>query len=138
MKKIILPLSVILILSACMCRGLVNPLPEGQKVKVYIEDKTFKGELLSVTPELIIIRYHDEDKKKDVVLGFPVLDTDVCKVHKGCGPIGNIFAKGRKFTFKNNTEVKIHENVIELSHDALYGSMVPDHVKEQLELFKQH
>ena len=137
MKKIILLLSVILILSACICKPVIGGLPEGRKVKVYIQDKTFKGELLSVTPELIIIRFRDEEKKKDIILGCPVLDTDVCKVHKGCGPIGNIFAKGRKFYFKKNTQVKISENVVELSHDALYASMIPDYVKEQLILFNQ-
>ena len=57
MKKIILLLSVILILSACICKPVIGGLPEGRKVKVNIQDKTFKGELLSVTPELIIIRF---------------------------------------------------------------------------------
>jgi len=137
MKKIMLLLSVILILSGCICKPIVGGLPEGEKVKVNIEDKTFKGELLSVTPELIIIRFHDEKKNKDVVLGCPVPETEVVKVRRGCGPIGNLFAKDRKFTFKNNTPVKINENVVNLSHDALYGSMIPDYVKEQLQLFNQ-
>ena len=112
-------------------------LPEGKKVKVYIQDKTFKGELLSVTPELIIIRFRDEEKKKDVILGCPVPETEVVKLLKGCGPIGNMFAKGKKYTFKKNTPAKINENIVELSHDALYASMIPDYVKEQLKLFNQ-
>jgi hypothetical protein len=137
MKKITLLFLVMLIFSACICKPIIGGLPEGQKVKVYIQDKTFKGELLSVTPELIIIRFRNEKKKKDIILGCPVLDTEVCKVQKGCGPIGNIFAKGREFTFKNNTPVKISENVVQLSHDALYGSMIPDYVKELMTLFSQ-
>jgi hypothetical protein len=137
MKKIILLLSVILIFSACICKPILGGLPEGRKAKVYIEDKTFKGELLSVTPELIIIRFYDEDKKKDIILGFPVPETEVCKVKKGCGPIGNLFAKNRNFTFKGNTAAKINENVVELSHDSLYASKIPDWVKEQLTLFNQ-
>ena len=137
MKKVMLLLSVIVILSACICKPVIGGLPEGRKVKVYIQDKTFKGELLSVTPELIIIRFRDEEKKKDIVLGFPVPETEVCKVQKGCGPIGNLFAKNRKFTFKKNTPLKINENVVELSRDALYASKIPDYVKEQLQLFNQ-
>ncbi|MCX6558750.1 MAG: hypothetical protein NTW95_15190 [Candidatus Aminicenantes bacterium] len=137
MKKIMLLLSVIVILSACICKPIVGGLPEGEKVKVNIEDKTFKGELLSVTPELIIIRFRDEKKNKEVVMGCPVPETEVVKVRRGCGPIGNLFAKDRKFTFKNNTPVKINENVVNLSHDALYGSMIPDYIKEQLKLFNQ-
>jgi hypothetical protein len=137
MKKIILLLSVILILSACICKPVIGGLPEGRKVKVSIQDKTFKGELLSVTPELIIIRFRDEEKKKDIVLGCPVPETEVVKVQKGCGPIGNMFAKDRKFVFKKNTQAKINENIADLSHDALYASMIPDHVKEQLKLFNQ-
>jgi hypothetical protein len=137
MKKIMLLLSVLLILSACLCKPILGGLPEGQKVKLNIQDKTFKGELLSVTPELIIIRFHDENKNKDVVLGCPVPETDMVKVQKGCGPIGNLFAKDRKFTFKKNTPARISENVVTLSTDALYGSMIPDYVKEQLKLFSQ-
>ena len=137
MKKIMLLLSVILILSACICKPVIGGLPEGEKVKVNIQDKTFKGELLSVTPELIVIRFRDEEKKKDVILGCPVPETDVVKVKKGCGPIGNIFAKGRKFQFRKNTPAKISEKVVNLSHDALYGSMIPDHVKELMKLFSQ-
>ncbi|HSQ35452.1 MAG TPA: hypothetical protein VLQ89_05615 [Candidatus Binatia bacterium] len=137
MKKIMLMLSVILILSACICKPVVGGLPEGRKVKVTIQDKTFKGELLSVTPELIIIRFRDEEKKKEVILGCPVPETEVVRLVKGCGPIGNIFAKDRKFTFKKNTPDKINANVVELSHDALYASKVPDYVKEQLTLFNQ-
>jgi hypothetical protein len=137
MKKIMLLLSVILILSACICKPIVGGLPEGRKVRVDIQNKTFKGELLSVTPELIIIRFRDEEKKKDIYLGCPVPETDVVKLKKGCGPVGNLFAKDRKFTFKKNTPAKISENVVELSHDALYASMIPDYVKEQLKLFSQ-
>ena len=136
MKKITLLLLVMLGFSALWLVAADN-LPEGQKVKVYIQDKTFKGELLSVTNELIVIRFRDEDKKKDIVLGCPVLDTKVVKVLKRCGPIGNIFAKGRKYIFKENTAAKIKENIVDLSHDALYGSMIPDYVKEQMKLFSQ-
>ena len=135
MKKITL-LLIMLIFSALWLVA-AEDLPEGQKVKVYIQNKTFKGELLSVTTELIVIRIRDEEKKKDIILGFPVLDTEVVKVQKRCGPIGNIFAKGRKYTFKKNTPAKIKENIADLSHDALYGSMIPDHVKEQMKLFSQ-
>jgi len=137
MKKIMLILSVILIFSACICKPVIGGLPEGRKVKVYIQDRTFKGELLSSTPELIVIRFHDKEKNKDIILGCPVPETEVVKVQKGCGPIGNLFATGRKFTFKKNTQTKISENVVDLSHDALYGSMIPDYVKEQLKLFSQ-
>jgi hypothetical protein len=137
MKKIMLLLSVILILSACICKPVVGGLPQGRMVKVNIQDKTFKGELLSVTPELIIIRFRDEEKKKDIILGCPVPETDVVKVKKGCGPIGNLFAKNRKFTFKNSTLAKINENIVNLSHDALYATKVPDYVKEEMILFSQ-
>ena len=137
MKKIMLLISVMLVFSACICKPIISGLPEGRKVKVYIENKTFKGELLSVTSELIIIRFRDEEKKKDIIMGYPVPDTDVCKVQKGCGPIGNIFAKDRKFTFKKNTQAKIKENVADLSRDALYGSKIPDFIKEQMQLFGQ-
>lgn len=132
MRKIILLLLVMLVFSALWLVA-ADELPEGQKVKVYIQNKTFKGELLSVTPELIVIR--EEEKK--IVLGCPVSETEVVKVQKRCGPIGNIFAKGRKYTFKKNTPAKIKENIADLSHDALYGSMIPDHVKEQMKLFNQ-
>lgn len=132
MRKIILLLLVMLVFSALWLVA-ADELPEGQKIKVYIQNKTFKGELLSVTPELIVIR--EEEKK--IVLGCPVSETEVVKVQKRCGPIGNIFAKGRKYTFKKNTPAKIKENIADLSHDALYGSMIPDHVKEQMKLFSQ-
>ena len=137
MKKIMLLISVILVFAACICKPVIGGLPEGRKVKVYIENKTFKGELLSVTSELIIIRFRDEEKKKDVIMGYPVPDTEVCKVQKGCGPIGNLFTKNRKFTFKKNTPAKIKENVADLSRDALYGSKIPDFIKEQMQLFGQ-
>ena len=136
MKKITLLLLIMLVFAALWLVA-ADTLPEGQKVKVYIQSKILTGELLSVTPELIVIRLRDEDKKKDVILGCPVLDTEVVKVLKRCGPIGNIFAKGRKYTFKKNTAAKINENIVQLSHDALYGSMIPDHVKEQMKLFSQ-
>jgi|GEM_PF-1333361 len=137
MRKITLLLIVLVISSLWLVAA--DTLPEGQKVKVYIQNKTFSGELLSVTPELIVIRVFDKnkDKEKRIVLGCPVLETEVVKVLKRCGPIGNIFAKGRKYTFKKNTPAKINENVINLSHDALYGSLIPDHVKEQLKIFGQ-
>ncbi len=137
MKKIMLLISVMLVLSACICKPIIGGLPEGRQVKVYIENKTFKGELLSVTSDLIIIRFRDEEKKKDIIMGYPVLDTEVCKVQKGCGPIGNLFAKNRKFKFKKNTQDKIKENVADLSRDALYGSKIPDFIKEQMKLFGQ-
>lgn len=137
MKKIILLLSVILILSACLCKPVIGGLPEGRKVKVNIQDKTFKGELLSVTPELIIIRFRDEEKKKDIILGCPVPETEVVKVKRGCGPIGSMFAKDRKFTFKNNAPAKINENIVKLSYDSLYASKIPEYVKEQMKLFNQ-
>jgi hypothetical protein len=110
-----------------------DDLPEGQKVKIYIQNKIFKGELLSVTPELIVIR----EGEKKIVLGCPVSDTEVVKVRHRCGPIGNIFAKGRKYVFKKNTPDKIKENIVNLSHDALYGSMIPDYIKGQIKLFNQ-
>jgi len=137
MKKIMLLLSVMLVLSACICKPVIGGLPEGRKVKLYIQDKTFKGELLSVTPELIIIRFRDKEKKKDVILGCPVPETDIVKVRKGCGPIGNMFAKNRKFEFKKKNPAVVKENIVNLSHDALYASMIPDYVKEQLKLFNQ-
>jgi hypothetical protein len=136
MRKITLVLLVMLVFAALLLVA-ADKLPEGQKVKVYIQDKIFKGELLSVTPELIVIRFRDEEKKKDIVLGCPVPETEVVKVQKRCGPIGNIFAKGRKYTFKKNTPAKVSENIVNLSHDALYGSMIPDHVKELMKLFGQ-
>lgn len=131
MKKITLLL--VMLVFAAIWLVAADELPEGQKVKVYIQNKMFQGELLSVTPELIVIR--EEEKK--IVLGCPVLETDVVKVQKRCGPIGNIFAKGRKYTFKKNTPAKIKENIVGLSHDALYGSLIPDLVKEQMKLFNQ-
>ncbi|MBU4267956.1 MAG: hypothetical protein KJ808_03805 [Acidobacteria bacterium] len=137
MKKIML-LLMVLIFSALWLTAADN-LPEGQKVKVYIQNKTFSGELLSVTPELIVIRVNDKNKEKEkrIVLGCSVLDTEVVKVLKRCGPIGNIFAKGRKYNFKKTNQAKINENITDLSHDALYGSLIPDHVKEQMKLFSQ-
>jgi len=137
MKKIILLLSVILILSACLCRPVVGGLPEGRKVKVDIQDKTFKGELLSVTPELIIIRYRDEEKKKDIILGCPTPETKVCQVKRGCGPVVGWLSKDKKFKFKDNTPEKVSKNIVELSHDSLYASKVPDWVKEQMTLYNQ-
>ena len=137
MKKIILLLSVIVILSACICKPVIGGLPQGRKVKVDIQDKTFKGELLSVTPELIIIRFPDKEKKKDIILGCPVAETELVIVRKGCGPIGNLFAKGRKFSFKDNPPAKIAENINNLSHHSLYAAKVPDYVKEQMTLFDQ-
>jgi len=137
MKKIILLLSVIVILSACMCIPIASGYPEGKRVKVNIEDKTFKGELLSVTTELVIIRFRDEVKKKDIILGCPTHETEVVKLLKGCGPIGNLFTKGKTYEFKKNTQTKINENVSELSHDAMYASKIPDYVKEEMKLYNQ-
>jgi hypothetical protein len=137
MKKIILLLSVISLLSACICKPVIGGLPEGRKVKVNIQNKTFKGELLSVTSDLIIIRFRDEEKKKDIILGCPVPETEIVKVKKGCGPIGGLFAKNTKFTFKNNTPAKISENIVNLAHDSLYASKIPEYVKEQMTMFNQ-
>ncbi len=138
MKKTILSLMIILVFSTL---GLVaaDTLPEGRLVKVYIQNKTFRGELLAVTPELIVIliKNKDLDKDKDIVLGCSVLETDLVKVIKRCGPIGNIFAKNRKFSFKKKSQVKINENIVNLSHDALYGSLIPDYIKEKMKLFSQ-
>lgn len=137
MRKITL-LLIVLVFSA-LWLAAADSLPEGQKVKVYIQDKTFKGELISVTSELIVVRLFDKDKEKDkrVILACPVAETEVVKVQKRCGPIGNIFAKGRKYTFKKNTPARINENIVNLSHDALYGSLIPDYVKEQMKIFGQ-
>jgi hypothetical protein len=138
MRKTTLLLLVMLVIAAVWLVA-ADDLPEGQKVKVYIQNKMFKGELIAVTPELIIVRIEDKnkDKEKRLVLGCPVPETEVVKVLKRCGPIGNIFAKGRKYNFKKNTQAKVSENIVNLSHDALYGSMIPDHVKAQLTLFSQ-
>lgn len=137
MKKILLLLSVIVILAACICRPVVSGGAEGRNVRVNIQDKIFKGELLSVTPELIIILFYDADKKKDVVVGCPVLETEVCKVPRGCGPIFGVLTKDKKFTFKGNPPDEINKNIVELSHDSLYASKIPDWVKEQMTLFNQ-
>jgi hypothetical protein len=137
MKKIVLLLSVALILSACICKPIVGGLPEGRKAKLDIEDKVFKGELLAVTPELIVIRFRDEEKNKDVIMGFPVPETEMCKIQKGCGPIGNLFAKNKKFTFKDNSPEKIQKNVVELSHSSMYASKIPDWVKEEMVIFEK-
>lgn len=137
MKKIILLLAVTALLSACICKPVVGGLPEGEKVKINIDDKTFKGELLSVTPELLIIRFYDEQKKKDILLGFPVPQTDLCKVKKGCGPIVGLLSKDKKYSFKGKSLEKINENLVNLSPDARYASKVPDWVKEQLKLYNQ-
>jgi len=139
MRKIILSLLIIFVFSA-LWLAAADKLPEGRKVKVYIQDKTFQGELISVTSELVVIRLFDKDKEKEkrIIMGCPVAETDVVKVKKNCGPIGNIFAKGRKYNFKKNTPAKISENIADLSHDALYGSKIPDAVKEQMKLFGQN
>lgn len=138
MRKIILSLLIIFFFCALFLAA-ADKLPEGRKVKVFIQDKTLQGELISVTPELIVIRLFDKDKEKEkrIIMGCPVNETEVVRVVKNCGPIGNIFAKGRKYTFKKNTPAKINENIADLSHDALYGSKIPDAVKEQMKLFGQ-
>jgi hypothetical protein len=138
MKKTIFVLLATLLLS-CLWLVAADELPEGRTVKVYIQDKTYKGELLSVTPELIVIRVFDKDKDRDkeIIMGCQVVETELVKVLKRCGPIGNIFAKGRKFEFKKKDQAKIQENVADLSHDALYGSMIPDYIKEKMKLFGQ-
>jgi|WetSurMetagenome_2_1015567.scaffolds.fasta_scaffold66850_3 hypothetical protein len=138
MKKLVFSLLIIFVFSA-LWLAAADKLPEGRKVKVFIQDKTLRGELISVTPELIVIRLFDKDKEKEkrIIMGCPVGETEVVRVIKNCGPIGNIFAKGRKYNFKKNTPVKINENIADLSHDALYGSKIPDAVKEQMKLFGQ-
>ena len=138
MKKVILFVLIILVFSS-LGSFAADKMPEGRKVKVFIHDKTYKGELISVTQDLVVIRFIDEskDKGKEIILGCPIADTEVVKVLKNCGPIGNIFAKDRKFSFKKNTPAKISENIADLSHDALYGSLIPDAIKEQLKLFGQ-
>lgn len=138
MKKVTLIVLIILVFSSLWLIA-ADKMPEGRKVKVYIQDKTFKGELISVTPDLVVIRFVDEskDKGKEIILGCPIAETEVVKVLKNCGPIGNIFAKDRKFSFKKNTPAKISENIAELSHDALYGSLIPDPIKGQMKLFGQ-
>ncbi len=138
MRKIILSLLIIFVIST-LWLAAADKLPEGRKVKVFIQDKTLQGELISVTPELIVIRLFDKDKDKEkrIIMGCPVGETEVVRVIKNCGPIGNIFAKGRKYNFKKNTPAKINENIADLSHDALYGSKIPDAVKEQMKLFGQ-
>jgi len=142
MKKIMLLLAVIALLSACICKPIIGGLPQGRQVRVDIEvanqDRTYKGELLSINPELIIIRFFDKKLNKDVLLAMPLADTEVCKVKKGCGPIGGLFAKNRKFTFKGNPPAKISENISDLSHDALYASKIPEWVKEQMTLLDQY
>ncbi len=137
MKKILLLLSVSLILTGCACFPVAGGLPEGKQVKVNIQDKTFKGELLSVTPELIVIRYKDVDKNKDVVLGCPTNETEMVQVKRGCGPIVGLLQKDKKYAFKDKSPDKITENVADLSHDSLYASKMPDWVKEQMTLFSQ-
>lgn len=137
MKKILVLLSVVLLLSSCICKPVLGGLPEGKKVKVRIQDKTFKGELLTVTPELIVIRYHDEDKNKDVILGCPTGETEIVKVKRGCGPIVGLLQKDKKYAFKGNPADKINKNVVSLSHDSLYASKMPDWIKEQMTLFNQ-
>jgi hypothetical protein len=113
--------------------------PEGEMVKVYIQNKTFKGELLSVTPELIVIMIKEKDKErkivKETVLGCPTLETEIVKVQKRCGPVGAIFMKAKKFTFKKSTPAKINENLVKLSYYALYGSLIPDHIRERMKIF---
>lgn len=138
MKKILVLIAVMALFSACVCFPVAGGLPEGKKVKVNIQDKTFKGELLSVTPELIVIRFRDEDKKKDVILGFPVPETEVCRVKKGCGPIVGLLSKDKKYEFKDNTPAQISENITDLSIDSLYASKIPDWVKEQMIPFDQY
>ena len=73
MRKIILSLLVIFVFSA-LWLAAADELPEGRKVKVYIQNKTLKGELISVTPELIVIRLFDKDKDKEkrIIMGCPV------------------------------------------------------------------
>jgi hypothetical protein len=138
MRKIIL-IALILFIFSALWLAAADKLPEGRKVKVYIQNKTLQGELISVTPELIIIRLFEKGKDRDkrIIMGCPVADTEIVKLVKNCGPIGNIFAKGRKYSFKKKTQAKIQENVADLSHDALYGSMIPDFIKEQMKLFGQ-
>jgi hypothetical protein len=138
MRKVVRALLIILVFSSIWMVAAEN-LPEGRMVKVFIQDKTLKGELLSVTSDLIVIRIFDKnkDRDKEVIMGCQILETDVVRVIKKCGPIGNLFAKDRKFRFKKNTAAKINENIADLSQDALYGSMIPDYIKEKMKLFGQ-
>jgi hypothetical protein len=138
MRKIVLAVLVLFIFSA-LWLAAADKLPEGRRVKVYIQNKTLQGELISVTPDLIIIRLFEKGKAKDkrIIMGCPVADTEIVKLVKNCGPIGNIFAKGRKYNFKKSTQTKIQENIADLSHNALYGSMIPNFIKEQMKLFGQ-
>ncbi len=137
MKKIVLLLAVSLLLTGCVCFPTAGGLPEGKQVKVNIQDKTFKGELLSVTQELIVIRYKDKDKDKEIVLGCPTNETELVKVKRGCGPIVGLLSKDKKYRFKDTPPAKIGENIIDLSHDSLYASKMPDWVKEQMTLLSQ-
>jgi hypothetical protein len=136
-KKIIFSLVIIFLFSALWLTA-ADKLPEGRTVKVYIQDKIFKGELLAVTTELVVIRLSEKDKEKEkeFILGCPLAETELVKVVKNCGPIGNIFTKSRKFTFKNTPDT-INANVAELCRYALYGSKLPDHVREQMKLYGQ-
>lgn len=138
MRKIILSLLIIFVFSA-LWLAAADELPEGRKVKVYIQNKTLTGELISVTPEMVVIRLFDKDKdrEKRIIVGCPIAETEVVKVIKNCGPIGNIFAKGRKYNFKKSTQANVQENIADLSHDALYGSKIPDFIKEQMKPFGQ-
>lgn len=137
MKKALILVAVSLILTGCACFPVGGGLPEGKRVKLIIQDKTFKGELLSVTSELIVIRYRDEDKNKDIILGCPTNETEIVKVPRGCGPIAGLLQKDKKYAFKDNTPAKIGENVVNLSHDSLYASKMPDWVKEQMTPYSQ-
>ena len=137
MKKILLLAAVLALLSACICKPVLGGLPEGKKVKVNIQDKSFKGELLTVTNDLIVIRYQDREKKKEVILGCPTGDTEIVKVARGCGPIVGLLQKDKKYSFKGNPAEKINRNVVDLSQDSLYASKMPDWIKEQMTPFGQ-
>jgi len=103
--------------------------PEGETVKVSIGDEMLKGELLSVTPELIVIRQKDKDDNV-VVLGCPTNDTEIVTLRKKCGPIGAILFKKKKFKFAAQKPEVTNENLNRLAYYALYGKLIPDYIKE--------
>jgi len=147
MKRVaMLGLAVMIIagtMVGCMCYPYAAALPEGAKVKVYIHDRTLYGELLSVTPELIVIKQKadskDEkgEKREETIIGCPTPDTEVVKVQKGCGAVVNLFLSTKKYEFKDHDAEEVKANLVDLSHFGLYGAKIPDHVREQMKLFGQ-
>jgi len=142
MKKIASILFVLALLS--LAPLLAEEYPEGRTVKVTIldqagnEKETLKGELLSVTPDLIVLNIKNEKDDKPVVLGCPVANTEVVSLKKVCGPIVAIFQKSKKFDFDKNDPAKNNENLAKLSYYALYGTFIPDDVRQQMTLYGQN